>query len=117
MAFKSLVIFALLSVLATAAFGISIVGHWRPIENPNDPGVVEIAKFAVAEHNKEAHAALGFVSVVKGETQVVAGTKYRLVISAKDGSATKNYDALVWDKPWEKFRKLVFFKESIAFNN
>ncbi|KAK4480963.1 hypothetical protein RD792_011825 [Penstemon davidsonii] len=39
------------------------------LENPNDPHVVEIAKFAVAEHNKEAKASLVFITVVKGESQ------------------------------------------------
>ncbi|KAK4439442.1 putative MO25-like protein [Sesamum alatum] len=91
----------------------AIVGGWRPIDNLKDPEVVEIANFAVTEHNKEASAALAFEAVVKGETQVVAGTNYRLVIAAKDGSAagSKQYQAVVWDKPWQKFRKLVSFEE------
>ncbi|KAK4439438.1 Cysteine proteinase inhibitor 1 [Sesamum alatum] len=89
------------------------VGGWRPIDNPKDPKVVEIANFAVTEHNKEASTALVFEAVVKGETQVVAGTNYRLVIAAKDGSPTgsKQYQAVVWDKPSLKFRKLVSFIE------
>ncbi|KAL0306949.1 UNVERIFIED_CONTAM: Cysteine proteinase inhibitor 1 [Sesamum radiatum] len=89
------------------------VGGWKPIDNPKDPKVVEIANFAVTEHNKVARTALAFESVVKGETQVVAGTNYRLVIAAKDGSAadSKQYRALVWDKPWLKFRILLSFEE------
>ncbi|KAL2245774.1 cysteine proteinase inhibitor 1-like [Sesamum indicum] len=91
----------------------TIVDGWKPIDNPKNPKVVEIANFAVTEHNKEASTALAFESVVKGETQVVAGTNYRLVIAAKDGSAadSKQYRALVWDKPWQKFRKLLSFEE------
>ncbi|KAK4398853.1 Cysteine proteinase inhibitor 5 [Sesamum angolense] len=63
-----------------------IVGGWRPIDNPKDP---------------------------EGESQVVSGTNFRLVIAAKDGSAaeSKQYQALVWDKPWQKFRKLLSFEE------
>ncbi|KAK4439439.1 Cysteine proteinase inhibitor 1 [Sesamum alatum] len=89
------------------------VGGWQSIDNPKDPQVVEIANFAVTEHNKEASTALAFEAVVKGEKQVVAGTNYRLVIAAKDGSATssKQYQAVVWDKPLQKFRKLVSFEE------
>ncbi|KAK4439440.1 Cysteine proteinase inhibitor 1 [Sesamum alatum] len=85
---------------------------WRPINNPKDPQVVEIAKFAVTEHNKEASTALAFEAVVKGETQVITGT-YWLVIAAKDGSATgsKQYQAVVWDEQSLKFRKLVSFIE------
>ncbi|XP_011095952.1 cysteine proteinase inhibitor 5-like [Sesamum indicum] len=90
-----------------------IVGGWQPIENPKDPEVVAIANFAVTEHNKEAKTTFAFESVVKGETQVVAGTNYRLDIAVKDGSAadSKQYRALVWDKPWQKFRKLLSFEE------
>ncbi|KAI3456548.1 hypothetical protein Pfo_013211 [Paulownia fortunei] len=91
----------------------TIVGGWRPIDNPKDPEVVKIAKFAVTEHNKQANATLSFVTVVKGESQVVAGMNYRLVISAKDGGAAdpKNYRALVWYKPWQKFIQLLSFEE------
>ncbi|KAK4439441.1 Cysteine proteinase inhibitor 1 [Sesamum alatum] len=91
----------------------SIAGGWQPIDNPKDPEVVEIANFAVTEHNKEASTALAFEAVVKGEKQVVAGTNYRLVIAAKDGSATssKQYQAVVWDEPSQKSRKLVSFEE------
>ncbi|KAL3845464.1 hypothetical protein ACJIZ3_002867 [Penstemon smallii] len=111
MATKShVVIFALvLSILATATIG-GIVGGSQPIENPNDPTVVEIAKFAVAEHNKNAKAELEFVKVVKGEILAVVGTHYKLVISAKDGSDTKNYEAVVYERPWDKVLKLIFFK-------
>ncbi|KAI6704628.1 hypothetical protein NL676_007590 [Syzygium grande] len=45
--------------------------------------------------------------VVKGETQVVSGTNYRLVVEVKDGANTKNFEALVFDQPWEHVRRLV----------
>ncbi|KAG8365957.1 hypothetical protein BUALT_Bualt17G0026000 [Buddleja alternifolia] len=87
------------------------VGGWRPIDDLKNPQVVEIAKFAVEEHNKQAKTSLKFAAVVKGETQTVAGTNYKLVISAKDGgAAAKNYEAVVWDKPWQKFRQLTSFE-------
>ncbi|XP_059309479.1 cysteine proteinase inhibitor 1-like [Lycium ferocissimum] len=87
------------------------VGGWKPLNNVNDPDVVMIGKFAVNEHNKEAGTKLEFQSIAKGETQVVAGTNYRLVINAKDGGYVRKYLAVVWDKPWEKFKKLTSFKE------
>ncbi|KAL3839511.1 hypothetical protein ACJIZ3_024102 [Penstemon smallii] len=111
MAFKShsLLVFVLVSILATATFdGVKGIGRgaWTPLQNPNDPHVVEIAKFAVAEHNKEVKVPLVFIKVVKGESQLgesplVFGVKYRLRISAKDdGGATipKNYQAVVLEK-------------------
>ncbi|XP_073271564.1 cysteine proteinase inhibitor 1-like [Primulina huaijiensis] len=88
----------------------AIVGNWRPIPNVND--VLEIARFAVSEHNKKANVQLEFVKVVKGESQVVEGTNYRLVIIANDaavGNAPGNYEAVVWDMPWKHFRELSSF--------
>ncbi|KAG6525225.1 hypothetical protein ZIOFF_015179 [Zingiber officinale] len=50
------------------------------------------------------------VSVVKGETQVVAGINYRIVLEAGVVGAKVNvYEAVVWEKEWEKFRKLISF--------
>ncbi|KAL3848988.1 hypothetical protein ACJIZ3_010870 [Penstemon smallii] len=121
MAFKyhSLLVFLLVSILATATFdgvkGTSLIA-WLPLQNPNDPHVVENAKFAVAEHNKEAKTSLVFITVVKGErqsgeSQLIFGSKYRLLISAKDGGATapKNYQAVVSERRWGK--ELISFQE------
>ncbi|KAG6394140.1 hypothetical protein SASPL_144719 [Salvia splendens] len=117
MAPKSLhILLASLSLLAialtiSAARG-PIVGGWRPIGNSNAPEIVEIAKFAVSEHNKQAHASLVFVTVVKGETQVVAGINYKLQISAKDGSAAapKTYSAVVYSRAAPKSLELTSFE-------
>ncbi|KAL3850948.1 hypothetical protein ACJIZ3_012830 [Penstemon smallii] len=103
---------ASISYKASAALGGgkgNLVGGWKPIQNLKDPQVVEIAKFAVAEHNQKTKAALVYKALVKAESQVVSGTNYKLVISAKDGSVSNNYEAVVWDKPWLKFRQLTSF--------
>ncbi|KAF1895344.1 hypothetical protein Lal_00043990 [Lupinus albus] len=88
----------------------ALVGGWTPIENINDPHVKEIADFAVTEHNKESGTKLKLESVVKGESQVVSGTNYRLVLVASDGSTAKNYQAVVYEKPWQHYRKLTSFE-------
>ncbi|CAN4114648.1 unnamed protein product [Withania somnifera] len=87
------------------------VGGWTPINDVNALDVVAIGQFAVNEHNKEAGTKLEFQNIVKGESQVVAGTNYRLVINAKDGGHVGKYLAIVWDKPWEKSKKLTSFKQ------
>ncbi|KAL2473500.1 Cysteine proteinase inhibitor 5 [Forsythia ovata] len=89
-----------------------VLGGYKPIDNPNDPTVIEIAKFAVDEHNKEAKTNLKFQRVVKGEKQLVHGLNYKLVISAVDGAAAQNYVAVVYDKPWENFSLTSFEKYS-----
>ncbi|XP_057960771.1 cysteine proteinase inhibitor 1-like [Malania oleifera] len=88
----------------------AIPGGWSPIVNVNDEHVKEIANFAVTEHNQEAKDGLKFDKVVKGETQVVAGTNYWLVITATNGSASDNYAACVWEQPWLKSKKLSLWK-------
>ncbi|KAK6774710.1 hypothetical protein RDI58_029949 [Solanum bulbocastanum] len=88
-----------------------IIGFWNPITNTTDPKVVEIAKFAVDEHNEEEKTKLKFQEVVKGEYQVVDGLNYRLLISAKDGNTLHNYLAEVWVKPGVKSRTLTSFED------
>nr|GME01933.1 cysteine proteinase inhibitor 1-like [Ipomoea batatas] len=110
--FVSFTLFSL--AVAAAALGgreYPLVGGWSPISDPKAPQVVEIAKFAVDRHNEEAKANLQFESVIEGQSQVVAGMNYKLVIAAKDGGAGNKYEAVVWDKPWEKFRQLTSFKQ------
>ncbi|KAI3466515.1 hypothetical protein Pfo_023178 [Paulownia fortunei] len=117
--------FAVLSILvasvtfqaSAAEFGgrkATPLGSWKPINNLKDPWVVEIARFAVAEHNRPDNATkLEFVSVVDGKTQVVAGLNYKLVISAKVGGRSEKpnyYEAVVFDKAWEKLLQLTSFK-------
>ena len=51
--------------------------------------VKEIVDFAVNEYNKESRAKLRLQKVIKGESQVVAGINYRLVIAVKNGSGLK----------------------------
>ncbi|MFS7950517.1 putative Cystatin domain-containing protein [Helianthus anomalus] len=77
----------------------TLSGGWKPVPD-----------FAVDELNKEAHASIKFVKVIKGECQVVAGMNYNVTITVADGGAGKNYVALVWNKPWEKYMQLVSFK-------
>lgn len=111
------ILFAILSILTvvvhtSAASRGPLLGGWKPIDNPNAPEVAKIAKFAVDEHNKKQHTSLSFVSVLKGESQTVAGVNYKLEISAKDGAAAapKNYTAVVYSRVWENYLELTSFK-------
>ncbi|KAL3740876.1 hypothetical protein ACJRO7_022064 [Eucalyptus globulus] len=87
----------------------ALVGGWRPIKNLSDPYVRGIAEFAIKAHNDEANTGLVLVKVMKGETQVVSGANYRLVVEVKDGADTKSFEVVVWDKPWEHSRRLTSF--------
>ncbi|URE23586.1 Phloem filament protein PP1 [Musa troglodytarum] len=87
------------------------VGGWTPVDVDN-PHVHDIAVFAVSEHNKEAKEHLTLVNVVKAQSQVVAGVNYKLLLVAKnEKGASGGYEAVVWEKEWETFRKLTSFKQ------
>ncbi|KAK9267163.1 hypothetical protein L1049_009583 [Liquidambar formosana] len=78
------------------------VGGWWPIKDVNDPGVQTVGLFAVTEYNKEAKKRLKLKWVVKGETQVMTGTHYRLILAAAmDGAVSNNFEAVVLEVPWE----------------
>ncbi|MBA0568937.1 hypothetical protein Golob_006403 [Gossypium lobatum] len=85
------------------------LGGWRPIKDTKDPHVMEIAEFAVEEYNKQSNGSLKLVKVVKGETQVVSGTNYRLILQAKKGAVDNTYQAVVWEKLWLNLRNLTSF--------
>ncbi|KAH1055594.1 hypothetical protein J1N35_033659 [Gossypium stocksii] len=87
----------------------ALAGGWAPIKDIKDPHVTEIAEFAVNEHSKQSKVSLKLDKVVKGETQVVSGINYKLILNAKDGSAVNTYEAVVWEKAWLHFRNLTSF--------
>ncbi|XP_004239826.1 cysteine proteinase inhibitor 5 [Solanum lycopersicum] len=112
------VVVASLFFHASAALGGGkggLLGGWSRITDTKDSKVAEIGKFAVDQYNENTKSKLVFKRVVKGETQVVAGTNYRLVISATDGGRRSRsgdkYLAEVWDKPWMSWRNLTSFKK------
>ncbi|GJM92827.1 hypothetical protein PR202_ga09331 [Eleusine coracana subsp. coracana] len=97
---------------AAMADGGPVVGGIKdsPAGTDNDLHVIDLARFAVEEHNKKANGLLQFEKVVKVKQQVVAGTMYYFTIEAKDGEVKKVYEAKVWEKPWESFKELQEFK-------
>ncbi|XP_006281295.2 cysteine proteinase inhibitor 5 [Capsella rubella] len=107
---SKIIFLLLLSLVVVYASAAARVGGWSPISDVKDPHVVEIGEFAVTEYDKQSKSGLKFETVVSGESQVVSGTNYRLIVAVNEGGASKNYEALVWDKPWLKFRILNSFK-------
>lgn len=103
-------LFLSVSVLTDALKKEVLVGGWTPIKNITDPHVAEIAEFAVTEYDKQSGKNLKLVKVIKGETQVVSGTNYRLLLTVKNESVTKNYTAQVLEKSWIHFKNLTSFK-------
>ncbi|XP_070050376.1 cysteine proteinase inhibitor 4-like [Nicotiana tomentosiformis] len=72
---------------ATSGLRHNFLDGEQPIKNPNDPKVVEIATFAVNEHNKEAKSKFRLVRVIAGGTDIIPdGTVYQLEISASESN-------------------------------
>ncbi|CAO2842447.1 unnamed protein product [Amaranthus hypochondriacus] len=92
-----------------------VLGGYSLIQNLSEPHVIEVARFAIKEHNKMQHKGhmLKFLSIFKGWSQVVAGVNYRLIITAKrlhSRDVAHRYEALVYERPWEHFMNLTSFK-------
>lgn len=109
----------LLVVVVSSAEGVAapaplILGGYTPITNLSDPHVIEVARFAVGEHNKQDKThMLKFLSIFKGWSQVVAGINYRLIIIAKPlcrPALVRRYEAVVYERPWQHFMNLTSFK-------
>uniref|UniRef100_J3M8G0 Cysteine proteinase inhibitor n=2 Tax=Oryza brachyantha TaxID=4533 RepID=J3M8G0_ORYBR len=82
-----------------------------PAGHENDLRTIDLARFAVDEHNSKANAALEFERVVKVRQQVVGGFMHYFTIEAKEaGGAKKLYEAKVWERAWENFKQLQDFK-------
>eukprot|EP00475_Leptophrys_vorax_P030891 TRINITY_DN46611_c0_g1_i1.p2 TRINITY_DN46611_c0_g1~~TRINITY_DN46611_c0_g1_i1.p2 ORF type:complete len:124 (+),score=11.94 TRINITY_DN46611_c0_g1_i1:59-430(+) len=113
----TLCLLVLLSALAIATAVMSMPGAPKAVDGAANSAEVEsIAKFAVDEHNKKQNSALRLVSVVSASKQVVAGvlTRVRLMVAEGEGGAHAEYEASVWEKPWEGFKELQSFEPVAA---
>ncbi|CAK7323262.1 unnamed protein product, partial [Dovyalis caffra] len=90
----------------------AVLPGWTPIEDLKDKHVVDIAKFAITEYNKEAKAKLELASIVKGDSlQVKTGALYRLVLAVKE-EPDKKYETGVCES-LNNFKTLVYFDPDV----
>ncbi|CAO1946308.1 unnamed protein product [Urochloa humidicola] len=75
-----------------------------------DLGTIDLARCAVDAHNKNASSQLEFEKLVKVREQLVVGVLHYFTIKAKDGEATKLYEAQVYECPLEDIMELKDFK-------
>ncbi|KAE8648197.1 hypothetical protein Csa_018520 [Cucumis sativus] len=87
------------------------MSDYTPVQDLDNPHIKELAEWTVAEYNKEGGYQLALSSVVKCESQIVAGVNYRFILTAKDENDNEgNYEAVIWEKVWDQFRKLISFQ-------
>jgi hypothetical protein len=106
MKFQSLFLILVVFFASTAT---NQAQHIRDL-NISDPFVIDIAKFAVTEHNKQViEAKLKFEKLVGGlASDVNDEVHYIFNISANNGSTSNNYVSFVGEKPPNHFY-LAFF--------
>ncbi|KAL6272052.1 hypothetical protein ACE6H2_022744 [Prunus campanulata] len=104
-----------LMLVAAATPPWPLAEGWKPIakENIIDP-----------QSSATIWVKLFVVRVVHGDTQIVAGQNYQLVVLAKDGQSLPNstidhahYELHVYEKLWEDLWKLVSFVNSTIKQN
>jgi hypothetical protein len=84
------------SVPAYAAQDMPIAGGYS--ERPtSDRGVAAAAAFAVKERGRRTGRRVTLVSILRAETQVVAGLNYRLLLSVREGRLSLTVSADVYE--------------------
>ncbi|KAL3366977.1 hypothetical protein AABB24_011613 [Solanum stoloniferum] len=87
-----------------------ILGGFTEVPFPNDPEFQDLTSFAIHQYNKNQNAHLEFVENLNVKKAVVAGMLYYITFVATDGGKKKIYEAKIWVKVWENFKKVVEFK-------
>lgn len=103
--FQTAVLFAAfgLMLFGAAVCSAQIVGNYRAAAK-GDAQIVGAANYAVEARNKaQQGASLKFVAVERAETQVVAGTNYRLCLTVKAGGANEQATAVVYQNLENKY--------------
>ncbi|KAG8388896.1 hypothetical protein BUALT_Bualt02G0173000 [Buddleja alternifolia] len=77
----------------------------------HNPHIIDLARWAVDEYNKEHKTSLKFVKVDYAAQQVVSGMMYYITLEAANGGLMGVYEAKVWEQAWISSRKLVEFKQ------
>ncbi|AET04033.2 putative Cystatin domain-containing protein [Medicago truncatula] len=114
MRLESMVLVLVVLLAFTATKQAIPIGNLSPINNINDPKVIDVANFAVKEYNnrrRKPEEKLRLWKVIKGESQIVAdGVNYRLTLSATKVYTSNTYEAIVLEWSLQHLRNLTSFK-------
>ncbi|CAL1385945.1 unnamed protein product [Linum trigynum] len=110
------ILVAIASVAIVLLAAEAVTGGWQPIKNLKDKHVREIAEFAVITYDSGLDPRiepLKLVSVDGGETQIVEGTNYKLLVTATPANESvaaggDMYQAIVYES-LSNVKKLVSF--------
>ncbi|KAI9555406.1 hypothetical protein GHT06_017921 [Daphnia sinensis] len=116
---RTTAVFLLLAVAVLTVEGGSIskrqvgfVGGFSPAK-VDDPDVLKMADFATTAVSASSNSGpLKLIKIVKAETQVVAGTNYKLNLELANTNAGANAapipcEVVIFDQPWTNTRKMI----------
>ncbi|WCJ43596.1 Cysteine proteinase inhibitor [Euphorbia peplus] len=90
--------FVLICFLISIATTVALTDNWIPFKDLKDPDVVEIANFAVNEHNKKANTKFKLETIEKAESRFFMGMNYRLLLVVNECASKNKYEAIIWEK-------------------
>lgn len=93
---------------------IDLVGGYEPIQNDaiSSPYIQSLGEYAVNEHNRQAKSNLKFQKVTSGFFQIVAGTNYKLHLTAINGAISSTYETIVYKDLKDISHLITFFSIS-----
>ncbi|KAL0716751.1 hypothetical protein Bca4012_066073 [Brassica carinata] len=87
-------------------------GRWKRIRNLERDYFVNIAKFAVDEHNKHSKNKLVFIRILEGREQMDTGQRDYFKIGVRNSEDwSEIYEASVFDKEHKNAPILEFFRK------
>ncbi|HXG86639.1 MAG TPA: cystatin domain-containing protein [Pyrinomonadaceae bacterium] len=103
---QKILMFVGLYLLTGGLLGVSaqqIVGDYRKIMK-TDAGALSAAKFAVKqEKRKKENRRLSLASIERAESQIVAGTNYKICMKVINNGKIEDVSAVVYLNPKNKF--------------
>ncbi|KAK1611199.1 hypothetical protein QYE76_034872 [Lolium multiflorum] len=100
----------LVCIIAAPTIEGKLLNGWEQIPDLNDPDVQEIARWAVAEHAKQANDGLQLKRVVSGMQQIVSGMRYKFRLDAVNSDGKEGmYRADAFYQAWTNTRRLDYF--------
>ncbi|XP_059646432.1 multicystatin-like [Cornus florida] len=101
--------FHLENPVARKAFESDCAGGTLPFfGHMDDPFLLEAARAAVEQHNKQQNSNLEFVRVVGASTRVVSGLIWDITFEATDAGVKNTYQAEVWKTISDGWKLLLF---------
>ena len=93
-----LIAFFLVGSISVSA---QIAGGYNPA-SVTDRSIKDAAAFAIKAHNKKSKKKVKLISIVKAQTQVVAGYNFNICLKVREGRTVRRVEVLVYNDQFNK---------------